>query len=171
MSDHVTLVQSSFLPKPSRTLIFPDASDDVQDLLSKHDVPKRINATEKEKKTIFVECENLKDSIELYTKVFKNNMICRYANYRMFLRITSDTSLYTYDEFKTFIKNKLHEVIQDVNIMYFKLYQKDNRLTGNGYIVIDKYEDLKLLIKKNFLCEENNVSFQLLNFIKKAPVI
>ena len=87
----------------------------------------------------------------------------------MFLRITSDTSLYTYDEFKTFIKNKLHEVIQDVNIMYFKLYQKDNRLTGNGYIVIDKYEDLRLLIKKNFLCEENNVSFQLLNFIKKAP--
>lgn len=168
MSDQVTIVQSSFLPKPSRTLIFPNAGDDVQELLSNHDVPKRINATEKEKKTIFVECNNLKDSIDLYNEVFKNNMVCRYANYRMFLRITSDTNTYSYDEFKTFIKNKLQEVVQDVNIMYFKLYQKDNRLTGNGYIVIDKYEDLRLLIKKNFLCEETNVSFQLLNFIKKA---
>lgn len=164
MQSHVSTV--STLPKPSRTLILPNVDDPVKKFLDTiSDLIVNINSTNKEKETYFIECKNLEDSISLYNEMTSNDISCRYAHYRMFLRITTDTSKFSYNDFKEIIKKKLQEVVNDINIMYFKLYQKENRITGNGYIVIDKYEDLKVLIKNNYVC--NDVSFQLLNFIKQ----
>lgn len=160
--------QVSALPKPSRTLVIPDVQPRVETLLSenKH-LYKNFTKTEKKRVSCFIECDKLEDSINLYNLLSKNEIVSRYANYRMFIRITSDTNSHTYDEFKSMIKNKLNEVVDRINIMYFKLYQKNDRLTGNGYIVIDKYEDLKKIIKNNYVCNDSCVSFQLLNFVNK----
>lgn len=156
------------LARPSRTIIVPFMTKEKQDIIeSMSDMYTTLNIVSKKNKTGFIECVSVSKSIDLQASLIQRNIQCRFANYRLFLKITSDTSLFHYDEIKKEVKNKLYEYKDDLNILFFKLYKKDNRLTGNGYIVLDKNDDLHQLVKKNYACHNDKITFQLHNFTKK----
>lgn len=116
-------------------------------------------------KSLFIESKDLQTSISIFNKLKENNIDCRYANYRMFLIIDSDFEKLTYDEIKNNIKEQLYSLNQNLNILYFKLYKKENRLTGNGHIVLDNYDDLKNIVNKIHV--KNNFVFKLVNYVSK----
>lgn len=115
--------------------------------------------------SLFIESNNINTSISLFNKLKQNNVECRYANYRMFLIIDSDFEKLNYDEIKNKIKEQLYSINKNLNILYFKLYKKDKRLTGNGHIVIDNFNDLKSIVNKIHV--KDNFVFKLVNYISK----
>lgn len=166
-----------YMNKPSRTIIFPNIDSETEALLMEiaaRNSNHHLMISEKERRTGFFECETIADSIQIHDDFIRSKGTnCRYANYRMFVQITSDVNAHDYNTHKTIITHKLRECLPDINIMYFKLFQINDRLTGNGYIVIDKHDHLRLLVRKNFACERDEsattppTTFQLRNYVKK----
>lgn len=115
--------------------------------------------------SLFIESKDINTSISLFNKLKENNIECRYANYRMFLIIDSDFENLSYDQIKNSIKEQLYTINSSLNILYFKLYKKDNRLTGNGHIVVDNFDDLKNIVNKIHV--KNNFVFKLVNYVSK----
>ena len=115
--------------------------------------------------TLFIESKDINTSISLFNKLKQNNIECRYANYRMFLIIDSDFEKLSYDQIKNLIKEQLYSINPNLNILYFKLYKKDNRLTGNGHIVVDNFDDLKNIVNKIHV--KDNFVFKLVNYVSK----
>lgn len=115
--------------------------------------------------SLFIESKDINTSISLFNKLKENDIECRYANYRMFLIIDSDFENLSYDQIKNVIKEQLYTINSSLNILYFKLYKKDNRLTGNGHIVVDNFDDLKNIVNKIHV--KNNFVFKLVNYVSK----
>lgn len=115
--------------------------------------------------SLFIESKDINTSISLFNKLKQNNIECRYANYRMFLIIDSDFEKLSYDQIKNVIKEQLYSINPNLNILYFKLYKKDNRLTGNGHIVVDNFDDLKNIVNKIHV--KDNFVFKLVNYVSK----
>jgi hypothetical protein len=165
------------LSKPSRTLVFSEMSESTEATLmdiAASNLKSHLVVSDKGRKTGFLEFESLKDSIAVYASFTDKAVNCRYGNYRLFIHITSDTSLCTYNVFKRTVQDHLRTLVPDANIMYFKLFQIGDRLTGNGYIVVDKHDHAKMLVRQDadFVCRgEGNpdalVTFQLHNFKRK----
>jgi hypothetical protein len=165
------------LSKPSRTLVFSEMSESTETMLmdiASSNLTSHLVVSDKGRKTGFLEFESLKDSIAVYASFTDKAVNCRYGNYRLFIHITSDTSLCTYNVFKRTVQDHLRTLVPDANIMYFKLFQVGDRLTGNGYIVVDKHDHARLLVRRDadFMCrDEGNpdalVTFQLHNFKRK----
>ena len=83
----------------------------------------------------------------------------------MFLIIDSDFEKLSYDQIKNIIKEQLYTINPNLNILYFKLYKKENRLTGNGHIVVDNFDHLKNIVNKIHI--KNDFVFKLVNYINK----
>ena len=115
--------------------------------------------------SLFIESKDINTSISLFNKLKENKIECRYANYRMFLIIDSDFEKLSYDQIKNIIKEQLYAINPKLNILYFKLYKKENRLTGNGHIVVDNFDDLKNIVNKIHV--KNDFVFKLVNYINK----
>lgn len=146
--------------KAGKTIIISKYNDNIQ-LLNEYQNIKlnKIN------QSLFIESKDLETSISIFNILKKNNIECRYANYRMFLIIDSDFEKLNYDQIKNNIKEQLYTINPSMNILYFKLYKKDNRLTGNGHIVVDNFDDLKNIVNKIHV--KNNFVFKLVNYLNK----
>lgn len=173
--------------KPSRTLIISNINDDngvvdiINDLISlnicqmyqEEEVSKYTTLkiiTKNSRITGFIECLNINESKNLKYLLETNNIACRFANYRLFLRVLSDPGEFTYTQQKSMIIENLQSLYPEINIMYFKLFFKDNTLTGKGYVVIDRIADMNKLINytnSNKNTDEKKISFHLDMFVKQ----
>lgn len=99
--------------------------------------------------TRFLEFNTVKDSTTSYDLLQKNEIKCKYSEYKIFLRFKSNNN--NIEELKKLITDKLTSTFSEVNILNLALFQKDDKYIDCGYIVVDRLNDLNTLIEKNDL--------------------
>jgi hypothetical protein len=105
--------------------------------------------------------DSAKDAFEL---IKNSGAKAKYPLYRIFFKISPKvsedkgkdfirnkldelTTEKTYDDLKEQIIKKITENCDKVNVMYFKLYRKQGKLTGPGDLSLDRKEDLDTLVE------------------------
>ena len=106
--------------------------------------------TKNSKNTGFIECTDVNESIPLKTLLHENDISCRFANYKLYMKISSSTSLpLSFGEQKKIISEHLQSLFPMINIIYFKVSTNGEGENGNknGILVVDRLCDMKRLVK------------------------
>lgn len=153
------------IKKPGKTLLVKDESYDLSKL------SKAVKTTVASQNIKFVEFTNTSDAVEAYNTLTKDNVHVKFAYYRVFIKFNTNINGLEYDDIKASMSNKLKDEHKDINILYFKLYRKDNKFIGSGELTIDNFDIFQQLIKKSFIYEtsvkETKINYQLFRFKKK----
>jgi len=149
--------------KAGRTLLVNDREKNI-------DVSQYIGLVSSFKtssESLFMEFNTIESASSAFEALRENNVRVKYAYYKLFIKITSELDKLTYDQIKDAVRGSI-----DANILYFKLYKKDDRLLGSGDFTIDRLGDLNNLIKKSFELEIKGIplKFDIFRFRIKKPV-
>ncbi len=86
----------------------------------------------------FVVFDTVDSASSAYNQMESSGNKVKYSYYKMHFKVNDfDLSQTTYDDVKTMVCEKLREVVDGINILYFRLYRKSGQLTGSGDFVID----------------------------------
>ena len=101
-----------------------------------------------EKGAHFVIFDTIENAENALNDLKDHDIRVKYSYYKLFVK-TNDLNLenLTYDELKDKIKNKLKGLDDNLNILYFKLYKRQNKLSGSGDLVLDLKEHLDTLVE------------------------
>jgi hypothetical protein len=144
--------------KPSRTLLVNDSTKSI-------DVSTLVGLVSHEKtasNSIFLEFATIEDAIEAFEKLKQEDVRVKYAYYKLFIKYASSIQDQTYDTLKEKSKEILQNKINDVNVVYFKLYKKENKLIGCGEVTVDRISDVNALVRQNF--DGGDVKFEIYRF-------
>jgi hypothetical protein len=116
---------------------------------------------------LFLEFDTIDNSVLALEKLKDDGVRVKYAYYKLFIKISSDISNLSYDEIKEAIKTN-----SDGNILYFKLYKKNDKLIGSGDFSVDKLSDFNNLIKKDYELDVKgtNIKYSVYRFRIKKPL-
>jgi hypothetical protein len=158
--------------KPSRTLLVNDSTKSI-------DVSELTGLVSHEKtpsNSIFLEFATIDDATAVFEKLKADDVRVKYAYYKLFIKFTSPVKELSYDSLKEKSKEVLQTDINDINVVYFKLYKKNNELIGCGEVTVDRLSDVEKLIKRSFTgqYDDKNLDFDIyrfrLNKDRKVPV-
>jgi hypothetical protein len=145
--------------RPSRTLLVNDSTKVI-------DVSTFSGLVSNEKtstNSIFLEFASIEDATNAFEKLKEDSVRVKYAYYKLFIKFTSPVKNLSYDSLKELSKNTLQTDINDINVVYFKLYKKANELIGCGEVTVDRIGDVEKLIKRSF-DGGNDVTFDIYRF-------
>ena len=148
--------------RPSRTLLVNDSTKSIDiSTLSGLISNEKTNSN-----SIFLEFASIEDATVAFEKLKSDDVRVKYAYYKLFIKFTCPVKEITYDTLKELSKNVLQQDINDINIVYFKLYKKNNELIGCGEITVDRLSDVEKLIKRSFegQHENNSLTFDIYRF-------
>jgi hypothetical protein len=100
--------------------------------------------------SLFLEFDTIDNSVLALEKLKEDGVRVKYAYYKLFLKISTDISNLSYDDIKEAIKAN-----SEGNVLYFKLYKKNDKLIGSGDFSVDKLSDFNNLIKKDYELDIN----------------
>ena len=132
--------------KASRTILINDKEKTV----NTDELAGLVSNVKTASNSLFLEFDTLENSVLALEKLKDDGVRVKYAYYKLFLKISTDISNLSYDQIKEGIKAN-----SDGNIIYFKLYKKNDKLIGSGDFSVDKLSDFNNLIKKDYELEIN----------------
>jgi hypothetical protein len=130
--------------RPGRTLVINNPDKEYS--LEGYD---GIQSTfQTEKGAHFVIFDSVENSENALNDLKESGVRVKFSYYKLFVK-TSDLNIesLTYDELKEKINKKLKEIDPNMNILYFKLYKRQNKLSGSGDLVLDLKEHLDALVE------------------------
>ena len=127
------------------------------------------NTANTENGSKFVIFDTIENAKHAFKSLKDNNVKAKYSYYKMFFKINTDLiEDNSYDELKASILKEILSFNEEVNILYFKLYTRQGKLTGSGDLVLDTKDDLdKLVSKKNLKLNDNGMEIRMFRFIIK----
>ena len=129
--------------RPGKTLLL---SNKMSDVPLEHECIVDVFTSQNGSK--FITCDTVENAEKLHDEMVANNILVKYCYYKVFYKLNNfDLERDNYDNIKNIVKAKLVESNNDINVIYFKCYIKNNKLTGAGDFTIDSKEDLDALIK------------------------
>lgn len=154
--------------KPGRTII-------VQEPLSSNYLTNSAKIAISSSGTIFIEKENIHESINLYEILKKKNIKCKYAYYRCFFVINNAKLLEQYN-YNTIKENIIHVIkisYPELQFIHLKIFSKNKKIMNTGYLVVDRISDFKNIIgcKFHFSIHCNNFSVKIKKFMNKKNLI
>jgi len=143
--------------KPGRTLLI---SNDHQDELNVDGI---MNTHITDSGSRFVVFDTIENAQQAFDQLTNEGVKVKYSYYKLFFRLR-DMNLEntTYDEIKNEIKTRLSQ-LDDVNIVYFKLYTKNRELIGSGDLTVDCKDALDTLVNTREI-ELNNGSMSVYRY-------
>lgn len=137
--------------RPGRTLLV----NDKEKTIDVSQLEGLVTSSKTSSDSLFLEFSTVDQAVLAYESLRNKDVRVKYAYYKLFLKLTSDISELNYDKIKEAVKS-----VVEANILYFKLYKKDDKLIGSGDFTIDRLEDLNNLIKKSFEVEVDGVQLK-----------
>lgn len=150
--------------KPGRTLLV----NDREKTINVSQLVGLVSSSKTTSESVFLEFDTVENAEKAFEYLKNLDVRVKYAYYKLFLKITSNLDQLSYDQIKEGVK-----ALVECNVLYFKLYKKDEKLIGSGDFTIDRLEDLNNLIKKTFEAEVDGhqLKFDVYRFrIKKKTV-
>lgn len=128
-----------------------------------------ISTADTENGSKFVVFDTIENSKNAFKSLKDNNIKAKYSYYKMFFKIKSELlENISYDDLKELVLKEMSSFHEDINILYFKLYTRQGKLTGSGDLVLDTKEDLdKLVTKRNLKLDSNGLEVRMFRFIMK----
>lgn len=159
-----TIENEKNVQKAGRTLLVNDREKIID--VSQYDG--LVSSFKTSSESLFIEFNTVEQASLAYESLKQQGVRVKFAYYKLFLKITSNIEDLTYDQIKDAIKSSI-----DANILYFKLYKKDDKLLGSGDFTIDRLSDLNDLIKKSFETEVKStpLNFDVYRFRVKKRII
>ncbi len=134
----------TLLVKPSNTNFSTSLFDELEGLTSKHHIVKSDSHF-----LIFSSAKNALDALKKL-KSTKNARV-KFAQYRIFFKMDGLTDTTDYNS----VKNAHTELVKKIggDVLYYRLYRKDNKFIGCGDMTIDTKDAFDKLVGS----EENNL--------------
>ena len=112
----------------------------------------------------FLEFNTISDAKVAFDTLNSKNIKCKYSNYYLFIRFPLEKNT-NKEELLNKISENLTSKFNNLNILNINLYEKNEKMLGFGQIVLDRLEDIKLILADNQLelSEDNSVSFYKFN--------
>jgi len=142
--------------KPSRTLVLSgDKSLDLSTMEGLLSNSKNNNAF------TFLEFDTVDNAVKVYNYLREEKVRVKYCYYKLFVKFTTSVKNLSYDE----LKEKVKETVGG-QVLYFKLYTKNEELIGSGDFTVDTLADFKRLLKQKFEVKLNDtdVSFEVYRY-------
>jgi hypothetical protein len=130
----------TLLVKPSNTNFDASIFDDLSGLSSKHHIEKS--------NSYFLTFKTAKESLQALKKIksIKNARV-KFAQYRIFFKMEGLTDSTDYNS----VKNAHTELVKKIggDVLYYRLYRKDNKFIGCGDMTIDTKDAFDKLISSS----------------------
>jgi len=148
--------------RPSRTLLVNDSTKSI-------DISTFTGLISNEKtnsNSIFLEFSTIEEAVQAFEQLKNDDIRVKYAYYKLFIKFTSPVKEISYDVLKEKAKEVLQSDISDINVVYFKLYKRNNELIGCGEVTVDRLGDVEKLIKRSFegQNDNSNLTFDIYRF-------
>ena len=136
----MTTVETKPKKKAGRTLLVsPDHTDEFN-------LTGLVNTHTTATGSRFLEFDTIENSMSAYDKLQEDNVRCKYSYYRVFFRLKDvDLPNAEYDKLKDSIKAMIAK-LDNVTILFFKFFTKDQNLMGSGDLTVDTKSGLDALI-------------------------
>ncbi len=134
----------TLLVKPSSNTFSTSVFDELTGLTSKHHIVKSDSH--------FLIFSSAKDALQALKKLKSTkNVRVKFAQYRIFFKMEGLTDTTDYNS----VKNAHTELVKNIggDVLYYRLYRKDNKFIGCGDMTIDTKDAFDKLIGS----EENNL--------------
>ena len=170
MTETYSSKKKTFHKKPGKTILIKYF--DVDDM-NKHEINFTgiENNTETQNKSRFLVFDNIENSKEAFNEL-KNNksILVKYATYKLFFTIKDLNDSLEYDKIKQDITKYVTDKI-DSDVLYFRLYRKNNIYLGCGELTLDTKDGMDKILDKdsdirNFTTEELNITGSFYRFKK-----
>ena len=113
-----------------------------------------------EKGAHFVIFDTVSNAENALNDLKESGVRVKYSYYKLFVK-TSNLNLenVTYDDLKKKVVDKIKSIDSNIEILYFKLYKRQNKLSGSGDLVLDLKEHLDALVElKNVDLDDGSLS-------------
>lgn len=138
--------------RPGKTLIINTKKDyDV----SSYKGIKNIGISKKGAK--FVTFESTTEAEAALHDLRERDILSRYSYYYVFFKIKNYSDTSNYDEIKQQSIEAIQNFDPESNVLYFKLYRRNETFTGSGDLTLDTMESLDKLLTQKQLKLENGI--------------
>ena len=128
-----------------------------------------ISTAKTENGSKFLVFDTIDNSKNAFKLLKDENIKAKFSYYKMFFKIKSElVEDITYDDLKTMMLNEMSVFHKEVNILYFKLYTRQGKLTGSGDLVLDTKDDLdKFVGQRTLKLNKDDLEVRMFRFIMK----
>lgn len=134
--------------KPGKTLLVSmlDATKETEQQFQKY--PGVLSCT-RATNSFFVVFDTIDNSVSAYNdiKTTFTDATVKYSHYRVFMTISNLTPETNYTDVKEQFVKFLEETTK-TNVLFFKLYKKDNNYLGCGDFTLDSLEGMNILLNR-----------------------
>ena len=140
--ENTTTTKTTTKKRAGRTLLVSNVPEDMPLAFEGiKNVHKTSNGSQ------FLYFDSLEHAEKAYQELSDTDVRVKYSYYRVFFRLREfDLTKLKYDEMKESIRNKLTSLNENINVLYFKFYTKNNQLIGSGDFTLDSKDDLDSLV-------------------------
>tara|TARA_Y100000589_G_C26840417_1_gene501744 strand:+ start:131 stop:667 length:537 start_codon:yes stop_codon:yes gene_type:complete len=119
-----------------------------------------LNTFKTEKGAHFVIFNTVSNAENALNDLKESGVRVKYSYYKLFVKTSGlDLENLTYDQLKEKVLSKLKSIDSNIEVLYFKLYKRQNKLSGSGDLVLDLKEHLDALVElKNVELDNGSLS-------------
>lgn len=110
-----------------------------------------LNVSESRSGAKFVVFDNVENASSALNDLTERNIRSKYSYYKLFFKLRDLKDDSTYDSIKNETIKKISEFDGDSNVLYYKLYRRNDVLSGCGDLVVDSKDTLDKLLQNKSL--------------------
>lgn len=145
--------------KESRTIVVMK-----EQTIDDNDIVNKSNLVKTKSGSVFIEFDDVKDSIKTFENLNAKNIKCKYSYYNIFFRTSKNLENSDINEQKKEFSENIESKYENSKILEIIFYKRKENFIGTGYLVVDKIDNFNNLINSKMdFNEKESINFYRFN--------